>query len=161
MGWEFSEFGQHLCSGSGIGELMDDLGAALASGGDQIRMLGGGQPSHIPAIDAIWQSRMKELQDSGRIDQVLGNYEPPAGNHLFRESVASLFSREFGWQIGPQNVAVTAGGQTALFLLFNSLGGRMPDGSQRQILLPLDPRIHRLRCPIHKRRVISRSQAAD
>ena len=139
MAWELSEFGRHLCGGSGIGELMDDLGEALASGGDQMRMLGGGQPSHIPAVDAIWRSRLEQLQQSGQIEQVLGDYEPPSGNHRFRESVASLFQREFDWQIGPENVAVTAGGQTALFLLFNSLGGRMPDGEQHKILLPLIP----------------------
>ncbi|MDB4377548.1 hypothetical protein N9Z33_00675 [Akkermansiaceae bacterium] len=32
MNWEFSTFGKNLCEGSGIGELMDDLGEALAGG---------------------------------------------------------------------------------------------------------------------------------
>ena len=140
MSWELSEFGQHLCSGSGIGELMDDLGAALAAGGDRIRMLGGGQPSHIPAVDEIWRARVSELlSDPAMIDHALGNYEPPAGNLKFRDSVASLFHREFGWEIGPQNIAVTAGAQTGLFLLFNSLAGRFDDGRQKHVLLPIVP----------------------
>ncbi|TWU07926.1 valine--pyruvate transaminase [Stieleria varia] len=136
----FSEFGSRLCQGSGIGELMDDLGNALASGGDQICMLGGGQPAHIDAIDAIWQQRVQSLCDEpGVLARVLGNYEPPAGGTRFRTAIADLMRREFGWEIGPENVAVTSGGQTAFFLLFNALAGRMPDGTQRKVLLPLVP----------------------
>ena len=67
MTWELSEFGQGLCTGSGIGELMDDLGVALATGGEDIRMLGGGQPAHIPEVDAVWRRRMEEImaEDGG------------------------------------------------------------------------------------------------
>ena len=56
----------------------------------------------------------------GQLERALGNYEPPAGNPAFREAVAGLFQREFGWKIGPENVGVTIGGQTAFFFLFNS-----------------------------------------
>jgi valine--pyruvate aminotransferase len=69
----------------------------------------------------------------------LGNYEPPAGNPAFREAVAGLFRRQFGWDIGPENVAVTMGAQTAFFFLFNALAGRFRDGRCKQILLPLVP----------------------
>ena len=134
-----SEFGQHLCGGSGIGELMDDLGAALAAGGDKIRMLGGGQPSHIPEIDQIWRDRVEQLLHDGGMDRALGNYEPPAGNHQFRKSIAELFRRKFEWDLGPENVAVTAGGQTALFMIFNSLAGRFEGGTRKRVLLPLIP----------------------
>lgn len=48
MPWELSEFGQGLCTGSGIGELMEDLGAALTAGGERIRMLGGGAAGTYP-----------------------------------------------------------------------------------------------------------------
>ena len=119
---------------------MADLGHAIASGGDRVRMLGGGQPSHIAELDAVWRQRMTAILESdGELEHALGNYEPPKGNPGFREAVAALFQQEFGWQVGPQNIAVTAGGQTALFLLFNSLAGRFPDGRQKKILLPLIP----------------------
>ena len=59
MSWELSEFGRGLCSGSGIGELMDDLGHALAQGGGRVLMLGGGQPAHIPEMDALLRKRME------------------------------------------------------------------------------------------------------
>ena len=52
---------QGLCTGSGIGELMEDLGLALAAGGERMCMLGGGQPAHIPEIDAVWRRRMEEI----------------------------------------------------------------------------------------------------
>ena len=140
MSWELSKFGQGLCSGSGIGELMDDLGHALAKGKGRVRMLGGGQPAHIPEMAAIWRRRMEEiLAKEGALEHMVGNYEPPAGNHGFRESLADLFRRELGWEIGPENVGITMGGQTAFFFLFNALAGFFPDGRRKKILLPLVP----------------------
>ncbi len=140
MSWELSEFGQGLCTGSGIGELMEDLGLALAAGGERMCMLGGGQPAHIPEIDAVWRRRMEAVMaEDGGLEQMLGDYEGPAGNHEFRKAVAGLLRREFGWNLGPENVAVTAGGQTAFFFLFNSLAGRFKDGRRKKVLLPLVP----------------------
>tara|TARA_R110002049_G_scaffold47902_1_gene138423 strand:- start:135337 stop:136626 length:1290 start_codon:yes stop_codon:yes gene_type:complete len=140
MKWELSEFGSELCRGSGIGELMDDLGHALAHGGDDIRMLGGGQPAHIPAMDALWRQRIADLvTEPGTLERVLGNYEPPAGNLAFRTAIADLFRRQFGWNVGAENIAITAGGQTAFFFLFNALAGEFSDGRRKQVLIPLVP----------------------
>lgn len=119
---------------------MDDLGHALASGSGDIKMLGGGQPARIPAIDAVWRARLGELIDeSGGLERALTSYDPPQGNFRFLDAVAGLFREHFGWDIGPENIAVTAGGQTAFFFLFNLLAGDMPDGTRRKILLPLVP----------------------
>lgn len=140
MNPEFSEFGERLCGGSGIGELMDDLGAALAKASGNVRMLGGGQPAHIPEMSAIWRKRLDEISgEAGELEHMLGNYEPPAGNLAFRRAIAELFRREFGWDIEPDNVGITVGGQTAFFFLFNSLAGRFRDGREKKILLPLIP----------------------
>ncbi len=140
MSWEWSDFGTRLGGGSGIGELMDDLGHAIAAGGDRVRMLGGGQPAHIPEIDLVWRQQMQRIMAvPGELEHVLGNYEPPAGNLAFRTAIAELLQRAFGWQLGPQNVGVTCGGQTAFFLLFNALAGQFHDGRQKKILLPLVP----------------------
>lgn len=140
MNHEFSNFGRQLAGGSGIEELMEDLGNALASGGPDICMLGGGQPAHIPEVNALWRRRMEEiLAEPGAMERVLANYDPPRGNPKFIAALAALFRREFGWQLGPENVAITAGGQTAFFFLFNLLAGPMPDGRRKKILLPLVP----------------------
>ena len=140
MNHEFSIFGRQLAGGSGIEELMEDLGNALASGGPDICMLGGGQPAHIPEVNALWRRRMEEIfAEPGAMERVLANYDPPRGNPKFIAALAALFRREFGWQLGPENVAITAGGQTAFFFLFNLLAGEMPDGRRKKILLPLVP----------------------
>jgi valine--pyruvate aminotransferase len=140
MSYDFSQFGQHLGCGSGIGELMDDLGHALASGGPDLKMLGGGQPARIPEMNAVWRRRLEELMDEpGGLERALTSYDPPRGNPQFLDAIATLFRETFGWEIGPENVAITCGGQTAFYFLFNLLAGQMPDGSRRKILLPLVP----------------------
>ena len=140
MNYEFSQFGRNLGCGSGIEELMDDLGHALANGGPDVKMLGGGQPARIPEINAVWRRRMLELLDEpGGLDRALTSYDPPRGNPRFLEAVAGLLRRTFGWDIGPENVAVTSGGQTAFYFLFNLLAGPLADGTRRKILLPLVP----------------------
>ena len=138
--FEFSQMGQRLGGPSGISELMDDLGHALASGGPDVKMLGGGQPAHIPAIDERWAERFREMLDQRvEFDRAVGNYDPPRGNPAFIAALASLLQREFGWDIRPENIAITAGGQTAFFFLFHLLAGEMADGRRKKILLPLVP----------------------
>lgn len=140
MSYEFSDFGRHLGCGSGIEELMDDLGHALASGGPDLKMLGGGQPARIPAMNAVWRRRMEELmEEMGGLERALTTYDPPRGNPHFLQAIATLFRETFGWNLGPENIAVTSGGQTAFYFLFNLLAGEMPDGPRRKILLPLVP----------------------
>ncbi|MES2658774.1 MAG: valine--pyruvate transaminase [Verrucomicrobiota bacterium] len=140
MSYEFSTFGRHLGSGSGIGDLMDDLGHALASGGPDLKMLGGGQPARIPEMNAVWRRRLEELmEETGGLERSLTSYDPPRGSPAFLEAIATLFRETFGWNLTSENVAVTSGGQTAFYFLFNLLAGEMPDGSFRKILLPLVP----------------------
>ncbi len=119
---------------------MEDLGRAMAGAHGPVRMLGGGNPAHIPEIQAIWRSRMLEmLADGAAFDRMLGNYDPPAGHPGFLDSVAALLHREFGWPVTRENVALTAGGQTAFFFLFNMLAGDSEGSRRRRILLPLVP----------------------
>jgi valine--pyruvate aminotransferase len=103
-------------------------------------MLGGGQPAHIPELDARWRLRMHEMMAHGDdMEKVLGNYDPPRGNAAFLEALADMLRRELGWQVTADNCAVTAGGQTAFFFLFHLLAGEMADGRRKKILLPLVP----------------------
>lgn len=132
--------GLRLGGVSGISELMDDLGHALAAGGDRVKMLGGGQPAIIPDIDQRWRERLEEMQNNREeLIRAVSLYDPPRGNPEFLTALAALLRREFGWEIGPENIAITAGGQTAFFFLFHLLAGVMPDGRQKKILLPLVP----------------------
>ncbi|PIE21823.1 MAG: valine--pyruvate transaminase, partial [Planctomycetota bacterium] len=138
--FELSGFGRRLCSGSGIEELMDDLGNAMALSGPDTRMLGGGQPAHIPEVNALWRRRLEEIMaEPGRLEKVLSNYDPPRGNPKFLEAAATMFRERFGWDISAKNIAVTAGGQTAFFFLFNALAGQFHNGTRKKILFPLVP----------------------
>tara|TARA_B100001245_G_scaffold220675_1_gene191413 strand:- start:435 stop:605 length:171 start_codon:yes stop_codon:yes gene_type:complete len=52
---KLSAFGRKFTADAGITSLMDDLGNAMASGEDMI-MMGGGNPGHIPEIQQRVQS---------------------------------------------------------------------------------------------------------
>ena len=136
-----SIFARNLTEHSGITELMDDLGGALALGRGRIRMMGGGSPSHIPTMQSIWRERMRELlhETPDEFDRVLADYDQPAGNPAFRDALAAFLKREYGWDLTAANIAITNGGQTAFFFLLNRFAGRMVDGTGRRILLPLVP----------------------
>ena len=68
----FSTTGTRLAARSGILDLMDDLGRAMTTDPD-MKMLGGGNPAHIPAVDAVWRRRMTELMaDGDALERMLG-----------------------------------------------------------------------------------------
>ncbi|MFU8780868.1 MAG: valine--pyruvate transaminase [Kiritimatiellia bacterium] len=139
MQLHFSTFGQQLAADSGIMELMDDLGKAM-SGSSGMLMLGGGNPAAIPDIQAVWRQEWSRLQHNpALLDAILCNYDTPQGNPHFLHAMAELLRDQFGWDVGPQNIAVTNSSQTAYFILFNMLAGHFADGSQKQVLLPLMP----------------------
>ncbi len=134
-----SNFGHKMAIQSGIGQLMDDLGAALAQKGD-VYMLGGGNPAHIGEVERYFRGRMKAmLADGDRFERALGNYDPPGGNMEFIAALAHLLHEQFGWDIGPANIALTGGSQLAFFILFNLFGGPYEDGTTKKVLLPLTP----------------------
>ena len=136
---EFSQFGRQLTKKSGILALMDDLGDAMASPGKKY-MLGGGNPAHIPELDAIYRRRMQEIAESGdELERMLGNYDTPRGRAVFLEALADLLRAEHGWDISGRNVAIINGSQTGFFVLLNMLSGTFADGSNRRILFPLMP----------------------
>ncbi|MDX1433984.1 MAG: valine--pyruvate transaminase [Gammaproteobacteria bacterium] len=136
---KLSNFGTLFSDKAGIVQLMDDLGAAMAVDRDML-MLGGGNPGRIPEVEALFRRRMQAILDEGdEFERLIGNYDPPQGDPRFVAALAALLSREYGWAIGPENVAVTNGSQSASFILFNMFAGPSPDGINRRILLPLTP----------------------
>lgn len=140
MNFQFSDVGLQISAGSGIEQLMNDLGHALASGGSAMRMLGGGNPAAIPDITELWRLEMQRLLSEApdRFDRMLVNYDPCRGNPEFIEALADFFNRKYKWNITSENIVVTNGGQTAFFYLINLLAGKCGD-RDRKILLPLVP----------------------
>ena len=136
---DFSDFGKRFAGEIGIGELMDDLGDALVADPAPL-MLGGGNPAHVPEVQAVFKKRMEDiLSKDGEFERVIGNYDTPQGAKAFIGALAELFRDEFGWDIVPENIALTNGSQNAFFSLFNLFAGKFDGAISKQILLPLAP----------------------
>ncbi|MCM8537868.1 MAG: valine--pyruvate transaminase [Lentisphaeraceae bacterium] len=136
---KLSKFGKKFSRHSGIVQLMDDLGSAMAEN-DEMLMLGGGNPSHIKEIQDLFQHQLQDIvDDRPRLDALLGNYDGPAGEINFRKGLADLFKEQFAWDITAENICLTNGSQSGFFTLMNMFGGENEDGSKSKILLPLIP----------------------
>ncbi len=136
----FSDFGLRFARMTGARELMDDLGAAM-SGDSSVKMLGGGNPAHIPEVQELMSQRLREVaNDDGLLKRMLSNYPAPAGEEYFRAAIAGLLNREYGWDLSEKNVALTGGSQSSFFLLFNLFAGPgAGPQNNRKVLLPLTP----------------------
>ena len=136
---KLSAFGEKFAGESGIVELMDDLGTALNENPDMIFM-GGGNPGRLPEMERIFQKRLEEIMaDPAQRHSLFGIYQSPQGDREFRRQLAALLHNQHGWPVREENIAISNGSQSAFFVLFNMLAGVMPDGSQRNIHLPLAP----------------------
>ena len=136
---KLSKFANRFIKGAGIVELMDDLGEAMAGNNDTL-MLGGGNPAHIPQVQRYFKKRWQAIADNNaEFAHVIGNYDPPTGEKQFRIALAELLKQQYGWDIDETNVAITAGSQSAFFLLFNMFAGDFLDGTHKKVLLPLAP----------------------
>ncbi|MCS6826525.1 MAG: valine--pyruvate transaminase [Caldilinea sp.] len=137
---QFSRFGEKFTGPSGVLTLMDDLGSALAAGAGKVLMLGGGNPAKIPAMEARFRQRMLDmLEEEDGFARMVGDYSAPEGHRSFIAALASLLRRTYGWEIGPEHIALTNGSQTSFFYLFNLFAGEFRNGSHKRILLPLAP----------------------
>lgn len=136
---KLSSFGEKLTSGSGIVDLMEDLGAALNENPEMIFM-GGGNPARIPEMEVVFKTQYKRLSESSeQLYSTTGVYQSPQGELGFRRDIATMLKHQFGWQVTEANIAISNGSQSAFYILFNLLAGHMPDGSFKSIHLPLTP----------------------
>ncbi len=136
---KFSNFGQKFTHRSGILQLMDDLGQAMSGNSDML-MLGGGNPGHIPEVQAVFRQRMEQiLEQPDTFEKLIGNYDPPQGDQAFLIALADLLRETFDWDITSENMALTLGSQSSFFVLFNLFAGEFPNGKKKKILFPLAP----------------------
>ncbi|MFW5825860.1 MAG: valine--pyruvate transaminase [Marinobacter sp.] len=136
---KLSAFGRKFTADAGITSLMDDLGNALASGDDMI-MMGGGNPGQIPAVQERLTRVLEDMtRDPQAMKRLVGTYDPPQGEKRFIAALADLLNREYGWNLSTDNIALTNGSQAAFFMLFNMFAGDFGDGTRKHILLPLAP----------------------
>ena len=136
---KLSAFGEKFTSKSGILELMDDLGKAVA-GSEHVCMLGGGNPAVIDELSAVWRRCLASLlEEGGGMDQALSSYDTPQGRPGFLEALAGMLNDNYGWNLSSENIAVTNGSQNAFFILFNLFAGTDSEGRKKKILFPLCP----------------------
>jgi len=136
-----TKFGVRMLRPTGALELMTDLGeAARLAAGRTVHMLGGGNPARIPAVEALYRRRLREIaDDDAQLGRFAASYSDPAGDHAFRITLAEALARRYGWIVTERNVALTSGSQTAFTALFNLFAGECADGSRKRILLPVAP----------------------
>ncbi len=136
---KLTDFGRRYGGSSGTRQLMEDLGSAL-DGSLDVLMLGGGNPSHIPAVQELFRHRALQIASDARLfAQTVGNYDAPQGQRDFVAALVAMLNREYGWGLTRRNVALTHGSQSAFFMLFNMFAGPCADGTMQHILLPVTP----------------------
>ncbi len=136
---QLSRFGQKLSGDAGIVTLMDDLGDALRNNPDMIFM-GGGNPARIPAMEAAFAEALNEtLADPQQTHHLLGVYQPPQGDVDVLDLFADMLSKEYGWPLTRENIALSNGSQSAFFVLFNMFAGEFEHGVHKRIQFPLAP----------------------
>ena len=136
----FSLFGDKFTRHSGITRLMEDLNDGLRTPG--AIMLGGGNPAQIPEMQNYFQSLLADMLENGKATDALCNYDGPQGKTELLTELAKLLREKQGWDIEPQNIALTNGSQSAFFYLFNLFAGRRADGTTQKVLFPLAAGIH-------------------
>ena len=133
----FSLFGDKFTRHSGITLLMEDLNDGLRTPG--AIMLGGGNPAQIPEMQDYFQTLLTDMLESGKATDALCNYDGPQGKTELLTLLAGMLREKLGWDIEPQNIALTNGSQSAFFYLFNLFAGRRADGRVKKVLFPLAP----------------------
>ena len=133
----FSLFGDKFTRHSGITRLMEDLNDGLRTPG--AIMLGGGNPAQIPEMNAYFQTLLADMLENGKATDALCNYDGPQGKTELLAALAEMLRDTLGWEIEPQNIALTNGSQSAFFYLFNLFAGRRADGTTKKVLFPLTP----------------------
>lgn len=82
---------------------------------------------------------MQIINDQQVLSGAIGDYDPPKGNPQFIDAFCRFLIEHYHWPIGPENIALTNGSQSAFFGLVNLLAGRISDSSLKRILLPMVP----------------------
>lgn len=134
---KFSTFGQKFTKNSGILQLMDDLGTALASD-KPVNMLGGGNPAVIDEVNAVYQATLEQIVADGQALHSVANYSTPQGDTAFIQTLVDFFNRHYEWGLTADNITLTNDSQNAFFYLFNLFSGDF-GGTDKKILLPLAP----------------------
>jgi valine--pyruvate aminotransferase len=136
-----SRFAKRFTGFSGTASLMEDLGDALNTN-PELLFMGGGNPAKIDEAEQCFAKHLQQLaQDPNALHKLVGEYQPPQGDPAFLEILAEFLCDQYQWPISAENIAISNGGQSAFFNLFNMLAGDDDTGNEhhKKILLPMVP----------------------
>ncbi len=135
---ELSDFGTKMSGTTGINQIQDDLGKALAIK-QPLAMFGSGNPAYIPAVAEILRNTLAGQVAKPEIaDAMLGNYDGPQGNIAFISTLRDFMNRHYHLGISNDNIAITPGSQSGYFMLFNMLASKHGH-SRQKVLFPMVP----------------------
>lgn len=123
---QLSEIGGHLTARTGIDDLMEDLFKALHSEETGLCQLNGGSPAVIPEVTELWRRSMAELVRNGKFDVLVGQYAHPGGDPAFIRALVRFLNERCGWNLAPENVAITPGRPGGLLHAVQHARGALP-----------------------------------
>ena len=139
---KLSNFGNQLSRTAGIVDLMEDLGEALNVNPDLL-FLGGGNPAHIPAFESLVAEHLRQIASNPKkLHKLIGVYQSPRGSEELIDALVKYFNEQCGWQVGPRNITITNGSQSAFFSLINMFAGLADSeehNARKEIVFPLMP----------------------
>ncbi|MFT4609454.1 MAG: valine--pyruvate aminotransferase [Cellvibrionaceae bacterium] len=136
-----SRFAKRFTGFSGTAALMEDLGNAL-NNNPELLFMGGGNPAKIDEAEQCFAKHLQHIaQDPQALHKLVGEYQPSQGDPAFLEVLADFLCAQYQWPISAENIAISNGGQSAFFSLFNMLAGDDESGNKnhKKILLPMVP----------------------
>ncbi|MED4785471.1 valine--pyruvate transaminase [Bacillus atrophaeus] len=136
---KLSQIGQKMSRKVGVRAIMGDIQEVLASGSDQYTNLSVGNPSILPEVTAVWESKLKELLLGEAFPSIISQYGSSYGTDELIESVVRFFNNEYGLTLDRSNVLITAGSQNLFFLAINAFCGVGADSKLKKALIPMLP----------------------
>ncbi|MFI0242113.1 valine--pyruvate transaminase [Streptomyces sp. NPDC016845] len=130
--------GTKMAGLSGLRSIMEDVAASTAgASADAWLNLSVGNPAPIPAVRDMWRAALTE-SIAEDFDEAGCRYGPSRGSHALVEAITGYFHRAYGWELGPENIAVGPGSQMVCFAAAALFAGPGVHG-ERRILLPMVP----------------------
>lgn len=135
-----SQMGLQMSRLSGVRAIMKDIQETLRAGtGKAFINLSAGNPVILPEIEQLWRDCTAELLNSSEYGEVVCRYGSAQGYQPLIEAVVTDFNQRYGLNLTDRNVLITGGSQSLYFLAANALSGYTPEGTLKQIILPLSP----------------------
>ncbi|MBO1346540.1 MAG: valine--pyruvate transaminase [Hormoscilla sp. GUM202] len=135
-----TQFGVKMSHLSGVRAIMKDIIETLQAGkGQDFINLSAGNPVILPEVEQLWRDCTAELLSSREYGEVVCRYGLSQGYQPLIEAIKDDFNQRYGWELGDRNILITPGSQSIYFFAANVFGGYTPDGTLKEIVLPLSP----------------------